>query len=112
MMYANLRDPNGQVLGTVAVDPTKPGGMRGALGDAVQKLQAQGHNLPMAPRPPQPSILPPGAHQSQPYSQSRPFLVELRYRTRLADGRVTWAAQTITAPPGVPPGVYYLAPGR
>lgn len=109
MMYANLRGPNGQVLGAVAVDPTAAGGLGGALNDAMQKLQQQGHNLPTPARPPQPSFLPPGANQSQPYSQSRPFLVELRYQTRAANGQMVWAAQTITAPPGVPMGIYILA---
>jgi len=109
MMYANLRGPNGEALGAVAVDPTAQGGLGGALNDAVQKLQQQGHNLPIAPRPPQPPYLPTGANQSQPYSQSRAFLCELRYQTRNANGQMVWAAQTITAPPGVPPGVYILA---
>lgn len=112
MMYANLRGPNGESLGAVAVDPTQAGGLQGALNDAMQKLQQQGHNLPHAARPHQPSLLPPGANQSQPYSQSRPFLIELRYQTRAPNGGVVWAAQTITAPPGVPPGVYILMPGN
>jgi len=109
MMYANLRGPNGESLGAVAVDPTQAGGLQGALSDAMQKLQQQGHNLPTPGRPPQPGYLPPGANQSQPYSQSRPFVCELRYQTRNAAGQMVWAAQTITAPPGVPPGVYILA---
>lgn len=112
MMYANLRDASGNVVGSVPVDPTKAGGLGGALNDAMQRLQQQGHNLPTPARPPQPSFLPPGANQSQPYSQSRPFVCELRYQTRNAAGQVVWAAQSITAPPGVPPGIYILAPGR
>lgn len=112
MMYANLRGPNGESLGAVAVDPTQPGGLGGALNDAVQKLQAQGHNLPTPGRPPQPSFLPPGANQSQPYSQSRPFVCEMRYMTRAPNGQVVWASQSITCPPGMPPGVYIHTPGH
>ena len=112
MMYANLRDANGNVVGSVAVDPTKQGGLGGALNDAISRLQQQGHNLPTPARPPQPSFMPPGAGQSQPYSQSRPFVIELRYMTRAANGQMMWSSQTITAPPGVPPGIYIMTPGR
>ncbi len=112
MMYANLRGANGEVIGSVAVDPTQPGGLQGALNSAMQRLQQQGHNLPAPGRPPQPSFLPPGANQSQPYSQSRPFVCEMRYQTRNSAGQIVWAAQSITCPPGLPPGVYIHTPSR
>lgn len=112
MMYANLRDANGNTVGSVAVDPTKAGGLGGALHDAVQRLQQQGHNLPAPARPPFPGVLPPGAGQSQPYSQSRPFICEMRYMTRAPNGQMVWASQSITCPVGMPPGIYIHTPGN
>jgi hypothetical protein len=111
MMYANLRDANGNVLGSVAVDPTQAGGLQGALSDAMQKLQ-QTRGLPQAARPHGPGFLPPNAHQNQPYSQSRPFVCQMRYMTRAPNGAVVWATTSITCPPGLPPGVYIHTPGH
>jgi hypothetical protein len=113
MMYANIRGADGQVLGSVAIDPTAPGGMQGQLADAVQKLQAQqGHGVPQGARPLPPNILPSGAYQSQPYSQSRPFVCQMRYQTRAPNGAVVWATQSITCPAGLPPGIYVHTPGH
>jgi hypothetical protein len=112
-MYANLRDANGNVLGSVAVDPTQAGGLQGALSDAMQKLQAaQGQGLPMANLPPMPSALPPGARMSQPYSQSRPFVCQLRYMTQAPNGQMVWATTAIPCPQGLPPGIYIHTPGN
>ena len=76
MMYANLRGANGQILGSVAIDPTQPGGLQGQLGAAVQALQTQQNQTvpPGAMRPGTPGYLPPTAYQNAPYSQSRPFV--------------------------------------
>lgn len=103
MMYASIRGADGQVLGSVAIDPTGPGGMQGQLADAMTKLQQQG-GLPQNARPHQPAFLPPGP--PQPMSQSRPFLCTMRYLTRTANGQVAWQARTINCPVGLPPGVY------
>jgi hypothetical protein len=112
-MYANLRDASGNMVGSVAVDPTQAGGLQGALSDAMQKLQhAQGQGVPHQARPLPPGYLPPGAGQSQPYSQSRPFVCQMRYQTRAPNGQVVWATQSITCPPGMPPGIYIHSPGH
>jgi hypothetical protein len=103
MMYANIRGADGQVLGNVAIDPSAPGGLQGALADAVSKLQ-QTSGLPQNARPNQPMFLPPGP--PQPVSQSRPFVCQLRYVTRLANGQTGWAVRAINCPAGLPPGVY------
>lgn len=103
MMYASLRGADGQVLGSVAIDPSAPGGMQGQLADAMVKLQAQG-GLPQNARPPQPAFLPPGP--PQPTSQSRPFICQLRYLTRLSNGQVVWQQRAINCPVGLPPGIY------
>jgi hypothetical protein len=112
MMYANLRDANGHSLGTVAVDPTAPGGMRNQLADAVAKLQ-QGRPLPTAAMPLQPGILPPGGYPGplQPVSQSMPFVCHLRYLAKLPNGQTQWVSRAIPCPQGLPPGVYIHAPG-
>jgi len=109
MMYANLRDANGNTIGSVPVDPTQPGGLQGALSDAVQRLQSQGHNLPMAQRPMQPTFMPPGP--SGPTSQSRPFVCQLRYMARAANGQAQWMTRSINCPAGLPPGIYTFTPG-
>lgn len=113
MMYANLRGANGQILGSVAIDPTAPGGMQGQLADAVSKLQQTGP-LPMAARPMQPGILPPGGYPGplQPVSQSMPFVCQLRYMTKMANGAVQWVTRAIPCPPGLPPGIYIHTPGQ
>lgn len=111
MMYANLRGPNGQVLGTVAIDPTAPGGMQGQLADAVGKLQQTGA-LPHAARPMQPGYVPPGAYHSQPRSGSMPFVCEMRFQAQVAGGGVQWMTRSIPCPPGLPPGVYIHTPGN
>jgi len=103
MMYAQLRGADGRILGSVAVDPSAPGGMQGQLADAMTKLQ-QHEGIPQNARPQQPQFLPPGP--PQPVSQSRPFLCTLRYLTRLANGQVTWQTRTINCPVGLPPGTY------
>lgn len=114
MMYANLRGANGEILGSVAIDPTAPGGMQGQLADAVQRMQQQGApgaGVPHgAARPMQPGILPPNAYQSMPVSQSRPFICTLRYMTRAPNGAVQWATRAINCPPGLPPGIYVHVP--
>lgn len=111
MMYANLRGANGEILGSVAIDPTAPGGMQGQLADAVQRMQQQPPGLPHAARPMQPGVLPPNAYQSMPVPQSRPFVCTLRYMTRAANGGVQWATRAITCPQGLPPGIYVHVPG-
>lgn len=113
MMYANLRDAAGNVVGSVAVDPTQQGGLQGALYDAVQKLQAgQSQGVPMQSRPLPPGILPTNAYQSMPQSQSRPFVCQMRYQTRAPNGGIVWATTSIPCPPGLPPGVYIHTPGN
>lgn len=107
MMYANLRDANGQILGSVAVDPTAPGGMQGQLADAMSKLQQTGA-LPQPGRPMQPGFLPPGGYPGplQPVSQSMPFVCQMRYQARVANGGVQWMTRSIPCPQGLPPGIY------
>jgi len=109
MMYANIRGADGTILGSVAVDPTAPGGMQGQLANAVQRLQ-QTHGLPHGARPIPPAFLSPGP--SQPVSQSRPFVCQLQYLTRMPNGQVRWAVRSINCPVGLPPGIYVHTPGR
>jgi hypothetical protein len=113
MMYASFRGADGQVLGSVAIDPSAQGGLQGALSDAMNKLQDRGSSgLPMNARPVQPGFLPPGAYQNLPYSQSRPFICQMRYLTRSANGAVHWQTHSITCPVGLPPGIYIHTPGH
>lgn len=115
MMYANLRGANGQILGSVAIDPTAPGGMQGQLGAAVQAMQAQqSRGVPQGARPLPPAVLPPGGYPGplQPVSQSTPFVCQLRYMTRAPNGAVTWATRSIPCPTGLPPGIYIHTPGH
>lgn len=108
MMYANLRGPNGEQLGSTAIDPTAAGGLQRALGDAVERLQTP-HGAPvMQGRPIPPALLPPGP--PQPVSQSRPFVCQLRYLTRAPNGVVQWAVRSINCPMGLPPGIYTHTP--
>lgn len=110
-MYATIRGADGANLGSVAVDPTAPGGMQGQLAAAVGRLQqTRGQGLPQNARPLPPALLPPGP--PQPVSESRPFVCQLRYLTRTPEGRVQWATRSINCPVGLPPGVYVLVPGQ
>lgn len=109
MMFASFRGSDGQVLGQVAIDPSAHGGMQGALADAMNRLQ-QPEGLPQNARPQQPAFLPPGP--PQPVSQSRPFICQLRYLTRLANGQVVWQTRSINCPVGLPPGIYTHHPSR
>jgi hypothetical protein len=114
MMYANIRGADGTVLGNVAVDPTAPGGLQGALNDAVQRLQNT-HGTPVQHgRPIPPGLLPPGGYPGpqQAVSQSMPFVCQLRYLTRAPNGATGWAVRSIPCPVGLPPGVYTLNPGQ
>lgn len=106
-MYASFRGADGSVLGSVPIDPTRPGGMQSELADAVQRLQHTG-NLPTPARPMQPMFLPPGP--PQPVSQSRPFVCQLRYLQRAANGQLQWATRAINCPVGLPPGDYIHTP--
>jgi len=108
MMYANLRGPDGTILGSVQVDPTAPGGLQGALNNAVQRLQTQSSHLPNAQRPLQPGFMPPGP--SGPTSQSRPFVCQLRFMARQANGQMQWMTRAINCPAGLPPGLYTHTP--
>jgi hypothetical protein len=110
MMYANIRGADGAVLGSVAVDPTAPGGMRGQLANAMQMIQQQSHGLPQNARPLPPALMPPQG--GQPVSQSRPFVCQLRYLTRTPNGQVQWATRAINCPVGLPPGMYVHVPGQ
>jgi hypothetical protein len=112
MMYASIRGADGTVLGNVAVDPTAPGGLQGALSNAVESLQRGGHHLPQNARPSQPGFLPPGATTSNPTSQSRPFICQMRFLTRTPNGQIQWAVRSINCPVGLPPGVYIHAPNQ
>lgn len=103
MMYANLRGADGRVLGSVAIDPSAHNNLQSAFADAMVKLQQQG-GLPQNARPPQPTFLPPGP--PQPTSQSRPFICQMRFLTRLSNGQVTWTTRAINCPVGLPPGIY------
>ena len=113
MMYANIRGADGSMLGSVAIDPTAPGGLQGQLANAVQSLQhPHGAPVPGQGRPIPPGYLPPGAYQSQPTSQSRAFVCQLRYMARGPNGQVQWATRSINCPVGLPPGIYYHTPDQ
>jgi hypothetical protein len=106
-MYASIRGADGANLGSIAVDPTAPGGMQGQLANAMQALQQQ-HGLPQNARPLPPALLPPGGPQA--VSQSRPFICQMRYLTRTPNGQVQWATRSINCPVGLPPGMYVHVP--
>jgi hypothetical protein len=111
MMYASFRGADGQVLGNVAIDPSAAGGLQGALAQAMNQIQERPQQgLPMNARPVQPAFLPPGP--PQPVSQSRPFICQLRYLTRSANGAVSWQTRSINCPMGLPPGIYIHNPGQ
>lgn len=110
MMYANIRGADGQVLGSVAIDPTAPGGMQGQLANAMQALQSPRGAPFQSNRPLPPALLPPGP--PQPVSESRPFVCQLRYLTRAPNGQVQWATRSINCPVGLPPGIYTHTPGH
>jgi hypothetical protein len=106
-MFATIKGPDGQVLGSVPVDPSQPGGINQQIRAAVTQMQQHG-TIPQTQRH-SPQRTPIVQDTPNQYAQQT---VRMRFIARGPNGQPQWMEQVVPCPPGVMPGTYVFVGNR
>ncbi len=106
-MFATLKGPDGNTIGSVPVDPSAPGGINSQIQAAMQQYQQNGTYPQTQRHSPQRT----GVVQNTP-NQFAQATVRMRYIVRGNNGQPQWTEQVAPCPPGVRPGTYVFVGDR